>query len=277
MEADADKGGYAFGHSEQETQRQQMLAQAMALPLQRFLADAGLEAGMHVLDAGCGTGEVALVAATLVGPSGSVVGVDISPARVEAAQKRAQEAGATNIRFVTGDLQDKLALGGTFDALVGRYVLMHLAKPADALRNLAGNLRSGAVVAFQEYHSIGTHVAPESRLLRQVLEWADKGTVLGGGCLSMGLELFQVFQDAGLPEPQMRAHAAAGGVQHLSAYLAASVAGIRGLMPALLAHGVATAEEIDIDTLGERLQSDLAHRKSAWIAGMNLDAWARKP
>src|SRR5262249_10114822 len=91
-----------LGPSTQELER--LSAQATLydpFPLQ-FRRDAGLEAGMRVLDVGCDKGEVSFLAARLVGPTRSVVGVDRVPAAVEAASQRAREMSVTTISIPCG-------------------------------------------------------------------------------------------------------------------------------------------------------------------------------
>ena len=68
----------------------------------RLLQQAGLEPGMRVLDLGSGAGNVARLAAELVGPRGSVVGIERDPAAVTLAQRRTDTA---NVEFRVGDVQ----------------------------------------------------------------------------------------------------------------------------------------------------------------------------
>jgi ubiquinone/menaquinone biosynthesis C-methylase UbiE len=97
---------------------------------------------MKVLDVGSGAGDVALLAADLVGPSGSVVGIDANPLVLDTARERATAAGRTNVTFLPMDLQ-RLDLDADFDAVVGRLILLHQARPAEALRAVAKHLRPG--------------------------------------------------------------------------------------------------------------------------------------
>ena len=64
---------YVLGHTAAELARLDAQAQALAEPTRLAMGLAGLRPGMRVLDLGAGTGEVALLAAELVGPEGSVV------------------------------------------------------------------------------------------------------------------------------------------------------------------------------------------------------------
>ena len=101
----------------------------------RWLSEAGVGPGMRVLDVGTGAGPVALIAARLVGPTGSVVGLDRDGRRLVRARTAAAAAGLDNVTFVEGTVED--AELGAFDAVIGRRVLMHLPDPEGALRTLA--------------------------------------------------------------------------------------------------------------------------------------------
>jgi ubiquinone/menaquinone biosynthesis C-methylase UbiE len=93
--ADAE---YLLGHDEAE-QRRLLEQAAIVEPLtRRSLLAAGLEPGMHVLDVGSGFGDVSVLASDLVGPAGSVVGIDREPSAVASATARATALGATNVR-----------------------------------------------------------------------------------------------------------------------------------------------------------------------------------
>ncbi|HEV8190838.1 MAG TPA: class I SAM-dependent methyltransferase, partial [Ktedonobacterales bacterium] len=141
---------YLLGQTPAAIRRLRAMGQLHNPQTQRMFEEAGITTGMKVLDVGCGPGEVSLIAAELVGEAGSVLGVDASAAAVEAAQARVQAAGVTNASFMVGDLL-KLELDQDFDAIVGRFILMHLAEPTAVLRRLTSYLRPGGVVAFQEY------------------------------------------------------------------------------------------------------------------------------
>src|SRR5262249_60304866 len=134
-----------------------------------LLPAAGGGAWVGVRAAGSGVGDVGLVLADLVGPSGAVVGVEANPDIVESASARVDAAGWRNVSFVVGDLRDAPVPEG-FDAVVGRWVLMYQPDPADVLRRLATRVRIGGIVAFHEndfsYPPTGV---PESDLARQSL------------------------------------------------------------------------------------------------------------
>src|SRR5439155_1088381 len=72
---------------------------------------------------------------------GEVVGVDISPAMVEAAARRAAAAGVMNARFVATNAETE-ALGSEFDAAYSRFGVMFFADPAAGFANIGRSLRS---------------------------------------------------------------------------------------------------------------------------------------
>ena len=135
---------YELGHSDRELKRLRLQAKLIDPFTRQFYRDAGLEQGMRVLDVGSGGGDAALLAAELVGDRGEVVGVDTAPAAVSAAQARIKALERRNISFRHGDL-DRLEFSETFDAAVGRYVLMFNRDPAAMLKSVARFVRPGSV------------------------------------------------------------------------------------------------------------------------------------
>src|SRR3954465_11482779 len=94
---------YALRRSQEEYQRLGEQAAFLGATTERLFRAAGLGPGMRILDVGSGAGDVAFLAADLVGPTGQVVGVDVDAAAVEAARGRAAALGLSHVRFVQGD------------------------------------------------------------------------------------------------------------------------------------------------------------------------------
>lgn len=99
------------------------MERSSAAVTRQLLAMAGVTDGMRVLDVATGIGEPALSAARIVGPSGSVVAVDVSPAMLEIARQRVTDAQLDNVELVC---TDELLAGvdGPFDAIVSRWGVM---------------------------------------------------------------------------------------------------------------------------------------------------------
>jgi SAM-dependent methyltransferase len=114
----------------------------------KVIARAELKAGQHVLDLGTGTGAVAERAAELVGATGQVVGVDISPNMLRLARHRMDARGFTNIDLREGRAERLPTEDRAFDVVLASLSLMYVIDRAAAARELARVLRRpGRLVA----------------------------------------------------------------------------------------------------------------------------------
>ena len=141
---------YINGDSDHERRRLKIQSDLVNPFLRDMLLRAGIGTGMRVLDVGSGAGDVAIVAAEVVGETGSIVGIDLNPSILETARARVADAGHHNVTFAPGDIRT-IELEGTFDAVIGRAVLMYMSDPTAALRRTRSFVRPGGKVAFLEY------------------------------------------------------------------------------------------------------------------------------
>jgi SAM-dependent methyltransferase len=111
----------------------------------RLLGLGGVRPGLSVLDVGTGLGEPALTAARIVGRTGSVVGIDISPAMVEVARSRA--AGVPNLRYFATDLESIDLPAHSFDVVLSRFSLMFAVDHVALFRSIARLLVPGGTLA----------------------------------------------------------------------------------------------------------------------------------
>ncbi len=232
----------------------------------RWLGEAGLGVGARVLDFGCGPGNLARLAFAQTGPSGSLVGLDRDEGYL--AQARAQHAGR-DATFLTVDLSLPLPAGlGTFDAILGRRVLMYLPDPAAALRRLAALVRPGGLVFIQEFILFDTPTGLP--LHDRVRAWMVGMLAAERASSQLGRELPRVFGDAGLPMPVMRAEADVASPGQPDCL----VDRVRFVLPRLIGAGF-SAEEIEIDTLAARLQAERDTLGQAWFGELTVAAWVR--
>lgn len=98
--------------------------------------------GDRVLDIGCGFGDASQELAGLVGPSGSVLGVDIAPRFIEASRSEAELAGVDNVRFEVHDVQ-ATRFDEPFDYAFSRFGTMFFDNPVPALRNVREAMEPG--------------------------------------------------------------------------------------------------------------------------------------
>lgn len=265
---------YWLGREDAETQRLIQQSRFINPFTEHVLRMAGISEGMKVLDVGSGPGDVALIAAKLVGSRGRVIGVDVNRDGLELARARATAAGLANVEFINGDCRT-VAVGGGFDAVIGRLVLTYVSDPTETLRSLVKRLQPGGVVAFQEYMPVSVTTYPEMPLWRQTNDWARAAAAHAGVDLNVGYKLHQHFVDAGLPAPRMQENAHMGGGPDWDGYryLAAT---LKSMLPIILASGAATAEEVDIDTMAERLRQETVAYRGVVSTPHLVSAWTRK-
>ncbi|OBJ89838.1 class I SAM-dependent methyltransferase, partial [Mycobacterium sp. 1245852.3] len=193
---------YVLGHADAEVQRLLLQGRLYDHHTEHALRLAGLRPGMRVLDIGSGPGDVSFVAARLVGPTGTVLGVDAAAAMVELARARALEQGWRTVRFTQAAV-DTIVPDEPVDAVIGRLILMHLPDPAATLRRLSSFVRPGGVVAFSENDITGAHGVPDTPLFRRVTGGIVRAFEDMGLSPRFGTTLHTIFADAGLSTPRL--------------------------------------------------------------------------
>ena len=264
---------YALGYSNHELQRLMRQSALYADLTEALLRSAGIGEGMRVLDVGCGSGCVSLLAARLVGPSGSVVGVDRSPQTIAFARSRAKAENIDHVEFIQGELAN-LELEDTFDALIGRFVLMFLPEPVAALRTLSRYVRKGGIIAFQEMDISAARSVPAMPLWQKCREWISDTFQRANVDLQMGPKLHATFLHAGLMPPQMQLQARLGSAPEFPAFQYISDI-VASLLPVMTESGVATASEVGIETLAERLKKEMVVHDGVMILPSIVGAWTK--
>lgn len=236
---------------------------------------AGIAPGMRVLDVGSGLGDVAFLVADLVGPQGEVVGIDVNPDSVALAQERGAAAGRANVHFAAGDLN---TVGiAPFDAVVGRLVLMYQPDPVASLRHLARQVVPGGVMAFQEADfTFFAHAEPAVETVTRTHDWIAATFAAAGTDLHVGFRLRRWFAAAGLPAPRLQFDALIGGGDDFTGYHYAQET-VRSMLPAMQALGVATAEEVDVDSLGRRMREEVVAADATLLTLSLVGGWCTLP
>ncbi|HUR72850.1 MAG TPA: class I SAM-dependent methyltransferase [Sporichthya sp.] len=242
------------------------------------LRAAGLSPGMHVLDLGAGAGDTALLAADLVGPAGSVLGIERSPEAVALARRRVGAAGVRNIRFIQGDvnaLDGVLAEHPEIDAVIGRLILMWVPDPAAILRTCAQRLRPDALVCFFECDLDIDFTNPRSPLWDRTQFWVEQGIAAIGAEPRMGTKLHRTFRSAGLPAPHLHQQTVLASGREAPTWLWVNI--LRGFLPALETNRITTADVVDVDTLEARLTEEIVRTDAVMTLPPVTVAWARVP
>lgn len=264
---------YSLGSSDPEIVRLDAQAEFLREPTRVLLQASGIAPGMRVLDIGTGLGHVAAAVAELVGPDGEVVGIDIDPRMLEVARARSEDL--PNLRFVEGDVT-RWREDDPFDVVVGRLILFHVSDPVGVLRHHQEAIRSGGRVVMIDYDIGGLRAEPDDRFTSGMSALIIAAFRAAGADPTIGSRLKGILANAGIED--------VGGLA-IAEYLAsndpvgpAMLSGVvRSLAPVMVAHGLSTHAELDLDTLEERAAKSLQSTDSVLIPPILAGAWGRRP
>lgn len=259
---------YALGHAPREIRRLELQADLLRPATLRLLSECDLRAGMSVLDVGTGAGDVALLAAGIVGSKGRVVGIDRNEDVLAHARKRT--TAEAQPRFVQADL-DGLAPHDTFDLVICRYVLIHQADPVGFLQQAARHVVRGGRLALLETASAegSSFAVPPVPLYHAILADLREAFGRSGSDLGVGLRLVQIFAAAGLPEPTLFAEQLVGGAE--SALPQWIVETWKSTLPMLAAAGRPSC--LDPDHLLDELRDATRRARAQLFGPRNVAAW----
>ena len=268
---------YTLGRTSHETTRLIEQSRIYGASTQRLCERAGITEGMQVLEIGSGAGDVALMLAEIVGATGHVIGVDVNATILKTARQRAADAGKKNIEFIASDARN-LTVQHKFDAIVGRFVLMYMANPSQAFAELITHLKPGGTAAFQEpeYTLYPAFLHQDTPLMNQLITWILNVFEHSGAHLNMGIGLYRAFIDAGLPPPTMHLESPIGAEKNWAGYRYMATI-FHSLLPLLEKYGLATAEQVDIDTLPSRIRQEVIAAKRPFFLPLHVTAYATLP
>jgi SAM-dependent methyltransferase len=263
---------YALGRSPEEYARLALQAKILEPMTRRLFVEAGIGRGMRVLDLGSGAGDISILLAEMVGPDGSVTGIDVDEDALAHARKRVSATGVSNVTFVHSDFAHYLP-NGPVDAIVGRLVLMYQVDPAAALKKLTPHLRPGGVVAFLEpwFRVPSGPDSTTKRALTCIVETLRRS----GAHVDLGPRLHRVFLTAGLPLPYMRLETAMDPREDspLYDYVAGTAA---QLLPKAIEYGIPGADELEAASLAACIRTETDAVGYAMTGSTLVCAWSSK-
>ncbi len=254
-----NRSSYVMGATEHERRRLALQGSILNSLTDRFLRQAGLSEGMRVLDLGCGIGDVSLIAARIVGPQGSVTGLDPDSAALDTAKARASEERLSQIDFEQTAFEAHSS-EHPYDAVVGRHVLIHSADPLGWIRKAKSLLRNAGIAAFQEYDlSYFPRFEPELPLFHSLSKCLVELFRRAVAYPDTGARLYHWMELAEFRNTRSNAECLmSGGME--SPYYEWFAETIRSVAPRLESLGISIAAELDLQTLAARLRAEAISR-----------------
>ncbi len=239
-----------------------------------MLDDIDLRPGMRVLDVGCGYGSVSRMIAERVGPNGRVTAMDREMSHLAQAEELTIESGLRNIDYVHGDLTSIELASESYDAIVGRRVLMYLPDAKLVLQRLIGALRAGSAMAFQEHVEFVNSVQPGDWPLHdQVRNWIWETVRREGGNPRLGYSLQKWILESGLQPVAVQAHSIIAGHEHGQHPFDVTAS---YMVNRIVAASIASVDQIRPETLVERLMAERANNESVYVSELAFVVNARK-
>ncbi len=151
---------YLLGISADELERMRFQHGVWKHVTDGFLDRMGVAGGWRCLDVGAGPGFVTMDLRERVGENGSVTALDPSPLYLEHVRELTQEKGWTNVATVQSDLENALLPEAAFNLAYVRWVVNFVPDRVRFLRALARSVRSGGIIAVEDYFYEGLAVHP---------------------------------------------------------------------------------------------------------------------
>lgn len=223
--------------------RRLVFLEAVYGPASRSLLQrAGVGPAQRVVDLGCGLGEMTFWMAERVGPVGQSIGVDSSTAQLALARQRTGAVGLHHLSFRQATVHATGLPRATFDIIFARFLLSHLNRPFEALREVHSLLRPGGMFVCEDLDASATFTVPRSdayeRTIALMLALAERQ----GADFERGRSLHRLLGEAGfevLDASSWQPTLLNGEGKRLWSWTVAEA------QASLLDTGIATREEID--------------------------------
>ncbi|WP_439373383.1 class I SAM-dependent methyltransferase [Bradyrhizobium sp. DASA03120] len=190
---------YVLRGGEEGRARLAVLARVLAEPTRLLLDGSEPLDGCTAIDAGCGGGDVTFDLADRVGSAGRVVGLDLDEDNILLARTEAKRRGIQNVEFCRANITHHWPVRGVSLVTV-RFVLTHLANPADALEQAYESLRPGGVVVVQDIDCDGEFCDPPLAAFRRKGELFIEAVRRRGGDPLIGRKLVGLLEAAGFSD-----------------------------------------------------------------------------
>jgi ubiquinone/menaquinone biosynthesis C-methylase UbiE len=197
----ATTGDYIISGGQAGKSRLNVLAGVLQNSTRNLLLTNGLKEGSSFLDVGCGGGNVATMAAEMVGAIGHVTALDFDETLIALNQQDAIAQGISNLNYHAISAYD-VAYQNEFDVVYARFLLSHLQRPAEVLLNMLRAAKSGGRVVVEDVQFSGHFCYPANKAFERYLELYAGLANQRGQNPEIGPALFGMFKQAGIRDVQ---------------------------------------------------------------------------
>ncbi|MBE1550766.1 SAM-dependent methyltransferase [Mycobacterium sp. OAS707] len=264
---------YALGYRESEQQRLQRQAEELGAESAWLFDQIGIAEGARVLEIGCGPRGCLDLLSSRVGPTGRVVGVELSPTAVEWARDFLSTQGLQNVEVYAGDARAVGLVEGSFDVVTSRLVLVNIPEPEQVIATAVALTRPGGVVAFHEIDFVGVMCDPPSQAWSTLWDLYLTVSAKNGNDYYLGRRLPRMLRESGLVDvrvhPIMHHHPSGDPRRSLV------VDFVGNFKDRIVAMDLAT--EAEVDELKAAVTTHLDDPGTAVFFGPYIQVWGRKP
>jgi ubiquinone/menaquinone biosynthesis C-methylase UbiE len=243
--------GYVLPREDDEYQRLERQAKVWEEATRQTLVRAGLSPGQRCLDVGCGTGSVMRILGEMVGPTGSVLGIDLDEriGRRSTDILNHEQPGRHSFARVDITVTDAVA-GAPFDVVFTRLFIFHMADPVAALRKLWAAVVPGGALVVMDFDLAPSRSVPRNETFERALDLSRKVFARAGRDISIGTNLPVHFVTAGIGLPDR------ADIASILLPNSIAVVGLRSVLRSLKQAGVAmgVADAAAFDALDADLE-----------------------
>ncbi len=268
-----EQSDYFLGQSSAEHARLQFQAVELEQSSRQHLQRAGIQRGWRVIDVGCGPQGVLHVLADLVGPTGTIVGLERDPRLAALARAFVAEHGFTNVEVIQGDARATELPRGRFDLVHERLVLVNVPEPEQILAEMVALVRPGGVVAVWEWDAVSWLCDPAHPAWTRIREASQAVRLQDGQDFSIGRRIARLMRGAGLVEVKQEVEVAEWPLGHPRRMQIIQFS--ENIRERLVARGFFS--DAELTELLAALRKHLEDPETFQLSGVSFQAWGHKP
>lgn len=264
---------YFLGHSSVEQRRLQQQAMELAEESARLFDQIGLAQGSRAVEIGCGPQGCLELLSSRVGPTGSIVGIEVSGEAVQLAREFLSKRRINNVEIRQGHAAATGLPRESFDLATARLVLVNIPEPEKIVAEMAALVRSGGVVALHEADWVAHICEPPlpawDRLIQALVAYSE----LKGIDLYIGRRIAGMLRKVGLVDVQVHPLIHLYGPDHSRRPIFLQF--VNNLRDRILTEGLISEAEF-AESIAS-LERHLDDPETLVVSHLFIQAWGRKP